>query len=118
MSYVFKKYGENGVLIMGVEDAEINESGELVFTYSDGTKDNVGVVVGQDGKPGATGPQGPKGEKGDAGESGVTVPVSGFFTLSVDAGGNLYAYTADGSELPAIEYDETTGNLYYNIEEN
>ena len=92
-------------------------------------------VQGAQGPEGATGPQGPqgaqgpqgvqgdlgpqgeqgirgeKGEKGDPGESGVTAPVNGFFTLSVDAAGNLWAYSADGT-VPALELDEA-GNLYF-----
>ena len=33
-----------------IVSAEINEDGELVITYNDGTSDNLGVVVGEDGK--------------------------------------------------------------------
>lgn len=76
-------------------------------------------IQGPQGATGATGPQGiqgPKGEKGDPGESGIAAPVSGFFTLSVDADGNLWAYSADGT-VPSFEYDKTTGDLYVVQEE-
>lgn len=53
------------------------------------------------------------GQKGDPGESGVTTPVSGFFTLSVDADGNLWAHSAEGGTTPDFEYDSETGNLYF-----
>lgn len=71
-----------------------------------------------DGEKGDTGPQGPqgiqgpKGDKGDRGDSGVTVPISGLFTLSGDEDGNLWAYYADGSTPPQFETDES-GNIYY-----
>ncbi len=51
------------------------------------------------------------------GESGITAPVDGFFTLAVDADGDLYCYSVDGN-APAFEYDEATGNLYHVMEDN
>ena len=61
---------------------------------------------------GAQGEKGDKGDKGDTGESGITAPVSGFFTLSVDSDGNLWSYSSDGSTSPDFEYETDTGNLY------
>lgn len=55
---------------------------------------------------------GPPGPQGPPGESGVTTPLAGFFTLSVDANGNLYTYSAEGGTVPQMEYDSATGNLY------
>ena len=61
-------------------------NGELVITYSDGTSENLGKVVGEKGDTGATGaqgpqglsgatgPQGPQGEKGDTGATGAQGP--------------------------------------------
>lgn len=60
---------------------------------------------------------GEKGEKGDRGDSGITVPISGLFTLSGDEEGNLWAYYADGDNPPQFEHDEETGDIYYIIEE-
>lgn len=68
---------------------------------------------GPEGATGAVGPQGPKGDKGDPGESGIVAPVSGFFTLSVDADGNLWAVTNSEDAGVSFEYDDETGNLYY-----
>ena len=48
--------GKDG--IDAIASMVINDSGELVITYSDGTTDNVGTVVGQDGKDGAKGEPG------------------------------------------------------------
>ena len=82
---------------------------------------------GDKGDTGATGPQGPKGDtgdvgpqgpqgdqgpKGDQGESGITVPISGMFTLSGDENGDLWAYYTDGSVPPEFEVDENN-NIYY-----
>ena len=66
-------------------------------------------IQGEQGEPGATGP---------AGESGVTTPASGWFTLSVDADGNLYCHTPtnDTSTTSAFEYDSDTGNLTFDTE--
>ena len=74
-------------------------------------------VKGETGERGPQGIQGPKGEKGERGDSGVTAPLSGFFSLTVDADGNLWAHAADGASAPPFSYDETTGELYYEIGE-
>jgi hypothetical protein len=72
---------------------------------------------GDTGETGATGAKGEKGDKGDTGEqgprgdSGVTVPLSGFFTLYVDEDGDLYSLSAEEG-TQEFEYDSTTGNLY------
>lgn len=42
--------GKNGI---GITNAEINNLGELILTYSNGTSANLGKVVGDDGKDGA-----------------------------------------------------------------
>lgn len=70
-------------------------------------------VKGEQGERGPQGIQGPKGEKGERGDSGVTAPLSGFFSLTVDADGNLWAHAADGASAPPFSYDEATGELYY-----
>lgn len=45
--------GTNGKDGIGITNAEINTSGELILTYSDGKSANLGKVVGSDGKDGA-----------------------------------------------------------------
>ena len=45
-------------------------NGELIVTYSDGTTENLGSVVGTNGTQGEQGPQGPQGDKGDKGDPG------------------------------------------------
>ena len=52
----------------------------------------------------------PRGEKGD--EGGVSAPISGFFTMYVDADGYLWAVSQDDvSDM--FYYDEATGVLYF-----
>lgn len=72
-------------------------------------------VKGEQGERGPQGIQGPQGEKGDRGDSGVTAPLSGFFSLTVDADGNLWSHVADGGAAPPLSYDSSTGELYYEI---
>ena len=70
--------------------------------------------VGATGTAGARGPQGIQGlqgPKGERGDSGVTVPANGFFTLTVDANGDLWAVSS-GSDAPEFSLD-SDGNLYY-----
>lgn len=45
--------GTNGKDGIGITNAEINNSGELILRYSNGTSANLGKVVGADGKDGA-----------------------------------------------------------------
>ena len=70
-------------------------------------------VKGEQGERGPQGIQGPKGEKGERGDSGVTVPLSGFFSLTVDSDGNLWSHVADGAAAPPFSYNPSTGELYY-----
>lgn len=38
---------------IGIANAKINDNGELVLFYEDGTEQNLGVVVGKDGENGS-----------------------------------------------------------------
>lgn len=87
------------------------------FKGDKGDKGDTGATgpQGPKGDTGAVGPQGPQGDqgpKGDQGESGITVPISGMFTLSGDENGDLWAYYTDGSIPPEFEVDENN-NIYY-----
>lgn len=50
--------------------------------------------------------------QGATGASGVTTPISGFYSLYVDADGNLFVVYSDTDDPPAFYYDDETGNLY------
>lgn len=54
---------------------------------------------------------------GSGGEGGVIAPVNGFFTMTVDSDGNLWAHSAEGGTTPDFEYDSLTGNLYFVTED-
>lgn len=43
-----------GLVSRGVSAVEIDEDGNLIFTLTDGSRANLGSVVGQDGRDGAT----------------------------------------------------------------
>ena len=62
----------------GITSAEINENGELILTYSDGKRQNLGVVVGKDGADGADGEDGVGGADGTISiiENGSAVPAA------------------------------------------
>ena len=85
-----------------------------------GPKGDTGATgaTGAQGPQGEIGPQGPPGEKGEPGESGVTTPINGFFTMSVDSDGNLWAHSAGNDTTPEFEYDSSSGNLYFITEDN
>lgn len=96
--------------------------GETGATGATGAKGATGAtgpqgVKGEQGERGPQGIQGPKGEKGDRGDSGITTPLSGFFSLTVDSDGNLWSHVADGAAAPPLSYNQTTGELYYEIGE-
>ena len=93
----------------------LTDGSKSTFSVKNGSKGSKGDTgeKGEKGDPGAAGDPGPKGDKGDPGENGVAFPLSGFFTMTVDADGNLYAHTAAAGDAPPLVYDEATGNLYY-----
>lgn len=57
--------GLNTDTTISLTNATINENGELVLTYSDGSEQNLGNVVGKDGEDGADGKDGEKGQDGN-----------------------------------------------------
>ena len=96
--------------------------GETGATGATGAKGETGPrgpqgIQGETGPAGPQGIQGPQGPKGERGDSGVTVPLSGFFSLTVDPDGNLWSHVADGAAAPPLSYNPSTGELYYEIGE-
>ena len=67
---------------VSVIGAEINDRGELVLIYNDGTEQNLGVVVGSDGKDGVDGVNGTDGADGKDGVDGA----DGALTITGNAG--------------------------------
>lgn len=96
--------GEAGA---SIESIYKTASDGLVDTYTvkmtDGTESSFYVTNGRDGK---------NGEKGDTGHT-ISVPISGLFNMGVDSDGNLWVYHSDSDKAPELQYDSSTGNLYY-----
>ncbi len=63
-----------------IEQASINDRGQLIVTFTDGRTENLGVIqgiegpVGPQGPTGETGPQGPVGDTGSQGPAGNQGP--------------------------------------------
>ena len=76
---------------VGITNAEINEKGELILIYSDGTEQNLGVVTGKDGADVADGKDGSDGADGADGENGtggsVVINSSGSGATAASAKG-------------------------------
>ena len=59
--------------VVSVENASVDENGDLIIYLTDGSAINAGYVKGESGEKGEkgdTGETGPQGEKGDTGEQG------------------------------------------------
>ena len=83
--------------VKGIKSTEINSNGELVITYTDGTTQNLGVVVGQDGDKGDKGDKGETGDKGDDGVGIADVKVEGNKMTIIYTDG-----TSESFDLPSI----------------
>ena len=70
LSFSLSLYSCNLIDSLSIANAEINEKGELVLLYSDGTEQNLGAVVGQNGADGADGKDGKDGKDGENGQNG------------------------------------------------
>lgn len=98
--------GTNGKDGISVTSAEINSEGELVLSFSNGQRANVGAVVGAKGDKGDKGDkgeqglQGAKGEKGDKGENGLNGSDGiGVKKSEINSAGELViTYTNDLTE--------------------
>lgn len=92
----------SSLLLVGCDGArslvhsKINENGELILYYSDGTKNNLGVVVGEDGKDGINGKDGidgidgkdgKDGEDGEDGKNGTNTGETNQFDITVNTVG-------------------------------
>lgn len=71
--------GGTGTTAVGISNTEINDKGELVITYTDGTTKNLGSIKGADGKDGKDGTNGANGKDGVDGSDGQDgyTPVKG-----------------------------------------
>lgn len=100
-------------------EEELQQTKEEFENYTDTVKERIESgefigppgIQGKEGKQGEDGPPGPPGIQGKPGESGIVTPTSGYFTLSVDEDGNVYANYADEDHPPQFEMDEEM-NVY------
>ena len=65
--------GTNGKDGLGIKTVEINENGELVITYDNDSKANLGVIVGKNGKDGINGVDGVNGTNGKDAGNGLAI---------------------------------------------
>ena len=85
--------GRDGI---SVTKTEINANGELIISYSNGTTENVGKVVGTDGKDGVNGVDGKdgiNGTNGTDGEDGVGI------TKAEIVNGELILYFSNNTSI-------------------
>ncbi len=95
-------------------DAEINEHGELIITYNNGTQDNLGIVVGSDGEDGQDGANG-SGGTGITGDSNVPQAVGTALRSSVSiyctfSGRMQESYSAGSGVI--YDLDKKNGNAF------
>lgn len=82
----------------------VNRDGELVVTYSDGTSERHGKVVGprgEQGRDGAPGAVGARGDEGPPGRDGISVVA-----IARNHFGELMFTLSDGTVLTPIGRDE------------
>ena len=102
---------------VGIADAGINDNGELILTYTDGSTDNLGVVVGQDGKNGINGTNGtttvvPSGESSAMSvSSGLRSSVSIFCTFVQQSRRGTQSYYSAGSGV-IYQLDKESGSAF------
>lgn len=83
--------GQDGTDGISIVKSEINAKGELVLTYSNNLIDNLGVVIGADGKDGTDGKDG---QNGTDGQDGV-----GIDTITINQNDELEITLSSGTEL-------------------
>lgn len=94
------------VVGMTIESLEIDQYGDLIVTWSDGTVENLGHVTGADGRPGANGQNGVNGTNGIDGTDGIngTNGTNGVDGVSVTGAtindeGKLVLTLSNGQEI-------------------
>ena len=91
----------------GITSTTIDDNGHLIITYTDGTTEDAGKVVGEDGAagtPGADGSDGSDGAQGPKGEDGAQGPKGedgkdsrGIDSVTTNADGHLIITYTDGT---------------------
>ena len=100
----------HGLVSRGVKAAEVTEEGHLVLTLTDGSRADLGSVLGPQGARGEQGLPGPKGETGTQGQTGNATGIHTHWEYWV--GGRSTRYRQDPSQILGIpnavgKYDVT-----------
>lgn len=82
---------------ISIADVEMNESGELIINYTDGSIKNVGKVKGNDGQDGLNG------QNGQDGQDGKNVEIESAY---VDENGELIIVLVGGQKINAGKVSE------------
>ena len=100
--------GEDGKDGRGIDSVTTNADGHLIITYTDGTTEDAGKVVGDDGAagtPGADGSDGAQGPKGEDGKDGADGAAGndcedgrGIDSVRINDAGELIVTFSDGAE--------------------
>ena len=112
--------------VSGVVNANINENGELILEYADGSEQNLGVVVGKNGSDGADGSNGVNSSSGTvvinseksniavASAKGLSnaVSITCKFKATVQAGG----WRPGSSNTSSKEYSASGSGVIYKID--
>ena len=106
--------------VVGIVSAEINENGELILNYADGSEQNLGVVVGANGADGVSGSAGTvviNSEKSNisaASAKGLSnaVSITCKFKATVQAGG----WRPGSSNTSSKEYSSSGSGVIYKID--
>lgn len=72
--------------VISTVGAEINDKGELVIKYSDGSEENLGLVVGKDGIDGLDGANGKNGKDGKDSAVGAEINDNGELVITYSDG--------------------------------
>ncbi len=100
--------GDKGDPGRGIKSTAIDKDGNLIVTYTDGEKVNVGVVKGPKGDRGEDGS--PDGPKEDFQRVGYVVPVSQSFPLIIDH--DEFEIKISNMKFTLDEYDPAYANKY------
>ena len=113
--------GEEQATVVSIDKVKINDNGELIVTYTDGSKDNLGVVVGQDGQDGADGANGSVTLDNDAIAAATTIglrsSVSIYCTFTITGSGWRPGSSSESSSYSAgsgviYQLDKAKGNAF------
>ena len=104
-------FGSEAVSII---DANINDKGELILYYSDGTKDNLGVVVGKDG---LNGEDGEDGQGGPGGNINVVTDVAAATAVGLRSSVSIFCtYYEKGSWGASEPYYTAGSGVIYQLD--